>query len=449
MRQRLSKLSRLAGLDAQVLPTLLLRGWQIIAGGVMVLLIPLCLGKEEQGYYFTFASVLALQIFFELGMNQVIIQVASHDFAHITVSDTGQLEGDAMRIDRLAGLAGMLRRWYGFASILFFVLVSIGGGWFFSSKGNLPLSAWSGVWLLLTLGTAGNLYLSAALTLLEACGEIARVARMRIVQSVGGSSLMWGALALGAGLWAIPIVPLVSAVFTVYWLQMNGNTLQMLRNHARKTGSHALIHWRTDIFPFQWRIAVSWINGYFVFQMFTPLVFVKLGAVEAGRLGITMAIFSALLTVGMSWVNAKLPTFAAHVSRHERASLNKLFKSVVKRSLVFTLAASLSIMAIIAILNSLSVSVADRFASMPVVACLAVVTLTNCFIFAAAAYMRAHKVEPMMWPSVVVGLLTLASASISSNYGVFTMMLMYVLVTICIGFPWTYLLFRRFYRSDM
>ncbi|MGV8935114.1 MAG: hypothetical protein ACOH1I_10845 [Gallionellaceae bacterium] len=446
MRQRFSKLGRIAGLDAQVLPTLLLRGWQIIAGGVMVLLIPLWLGKVEQGYYYTFSSLLALQIFFELGMNQVIIQLVSHDFAHVSVSDSAALKGDAIRLDRLASLVVLLRRWYAIAASLFFVIVSACGAWFFSTKGDLPISDWGGAWLMLTLVTAANLYLSAALTVLEGCGEVAGVARMRLVQSMCGNSLMWIALALGAGLWAMPLVLMVAAAYTSYWLRINGSTIERLRRHFAESANNIKINWRADIFPFQWRIAVSWISGYFIFQLFTPLAFARLGAVEAGRLGITMAVFTALLTVGMSWINAKLPAFAAHVSRNERVSLNMLFNSVVKRSIAFTLFATLTIIAIVMVMNSLDIAAVHRFASLPVVICLAIVTLVNCFIFAAAAYMRAHKEEPMMLVSVATGLATLTAAAVGSMYGVFTMMFLYAMINVCVALPWTIYIFMPYYR---
>jgi len=444
MRQRLSKLGRLAGLDSQVLPTLLLRSWQIIAGGVMVLLIPLWLSKVEQGYYYTFSSLLALQVFFELGMNQVIVQLVSHDFAHLSVASGAGINGDAIRIARLASLVGLLRRWYSIAASLFFVVVSACGAWFFFTRGNLPISAWGGAWLILTLVTAANLYLSAPLAVLEGCGEMAGVARMRLVQAVCGSGLMWIALTFGVGLWAMPLVPMAAAAYTAYWLRINGTTIKLLRHHSAVNANTVKINWRADIFPFQWRIAVSSFSGYFIFQLFTPLAFARVGAVEAGRLGITMTMFSALLTVGMSWVNAKLPTFAAHVSRNERVSLNLIFRSVLKRSMVFTLAGVITMMMVMEFLIAMDVAIAQRFASIPVFACLSIVTLANCLIFAEAAYMRAHKEEPMMLPSVVVGLLILVGSTIASSYGVTSMMVTYALVTAGVGLPWTYFLYRRY-----
>jgi O-antigen/teichoic acid export membrane protein len=449
MRELLIKFDNLIGLDSEVLPTLLLRGWQIIAGGVLIFLIPFRLGQEEQGYYYAFASLLALQIFFELGMNQVILQMVSHEFAHVRPSGVNGLQGDTGRIDRLSSLVWLLRRWYRIAAILFFLMVCAGGIFFFSKKGNLPISTWVWVWVVLTFVTAINLYLSAMLTVLEGCGEIASVARMRVVQSVAGNCLMWTVLVLNGGLWAAPLVPMVAAAYTAYWLRSNGGTITRLRQNSLVNAASININWRTEIFPFQWRIAVSWVSGYFIFQLFTPIAFAGLGAVEAGRLGITMSIFTAVLTVGMSWVNAKLPTFAAYISRNERANLNILFIAVAKRSVIFTITITLGIIAATLILTNMEIDAVKRFASLPVILCLALVTCANCFIIAAAAYMRAHKEEPMMVVSVVTGLATVAAATFGSRYGVFTMMAWYAVISIFIALPWTAVLFLRYYRRTM
>ena len=37
----------------------------------------------EQGYYYTFGSIVAIQIFFELGLNTIITQYAAHENAHL------------------------------------------------------------------------------------------------------------------------------------------------------------------------------------------------------------------------------------------------------------------------------------------------------------------------------------------------------------------------------
>ncbi len=45
------------------------------------------------------------------------------------------------------------------------------------------------------------------------------------------------------------------------------------------------ISWRREVWPFQWKIAVSWLCDYFIFQLFTPVLFAFRGPVEAGQDG--------------------------------------------------------------------------------------------------------------------------------------------------------------------
>ena len=59
----------------------------------------------------------------------------------------------------------------------------------------------------------------------------------------------------------------------------------------------------------QWRIAISWLAGYFVFQLFTPVLFHYHGAVVAGQMGMTLNVSNALLTTSLTLIAAKTPEF--------------------------------------------------------------------------------------------------------------------------------------------
>jgi hypothetical protein len=440
LRRTIGKATHIAGLDADVLHTLTFRVWSMVAGAVVVLLVPLCLSSVEQGYYYTFASLLALQIFFELGMNQVILQLVSHDAAH--AHSDGADSGHA---GRLSALIGLLRRWYALAAVAFFLSVSAGGAWFLASNAALPRSQWLGPWIALTFATAANLSLSAMLAVLEGSGEVAHVARVRFHQSFLGYLAMWLALALGAGLWAAPLLPMMTAAYTAVWLRSHAHPLRRMRA-AQIPAAPDLPMWRRDVFPLQWRIALSWISGYFIFQLLTPLAFARLGAVEAGRLGITLAVFNAILTAGMSWVNAKFPAISMHLARKERAQANALFRSVALRALGFTAVLSVAILVVLVAIQDLAPDISRRFASVAVAACIATVTLCNTLVFAAAAYMRAHKEEPMLWVSVVSGITVLAVVTAASSLGVLPMMALYMAVTAIVPLPWTLWLFRKYLR---
>src|SRR5665647_910123 len=89
----MKKYLRLLGVDQAIAYTLLGRGWGLFSGLVMLLLVVRYLTPDEQGYYYTFASILALQIFFELGMSYVVMQSASHERAYLTWSKAGPMKG--------------------------------------------------------------------------------------------------------------------------------------------------------------------------------------------------------------------------------------------------------------------------------------------------------------------------------------------------------------------
>lgn len=441
-----TRLKRLLDIDFHVAMTLLFRSWSILAGGVMVILIPTVFSAVQQGYYFTFSALLALQIFFELGINQVIVQLVSHEMAHLRTGSDGTLEGDRIHIARLGSLVRMLHRWYAVAAVLFAVTVSVAGSYFFLQREELAVQSWLAVWLTLVVSTAINLYFSPTLATLEGSGQVGEVSRLRLMQSIAGYSLLWIALLLGAKLSAMLLLPVTSACLTAWWIRKRAPLVRWLKHHAPLDASHR-VEWRTEVLPFQWRIAISWASGYFIFQLFTPLIFANQGAVEAGRLGLAMSIFNAVLTVGMSWVNAKAPRLTGHIARKEHRLVNDLFVAVSKRSIAFVCVASLLIPLVVWGLQLVGVGFVDRLTSLPALACLAVVTVTNSFVFAAATYMRAHREEPMLPVSVVAGLLTLASAYIASMHSVVTTVAIYALITTVVVLPWTTRLFMNYYRQ--
>lgn len=443
----LQRLKKVLGIDFHVATTLLFRGWSIAAGALMVLVLPATLDPQQQGYYFTFASLLALQIFFELGLNQVIVQLVSHEMAYLTVDSSGGLSGDALKIDRLSSIIAKLRRWYRIAAVLFAIVTATIGIVFFERAGTLPMQQWLGPWLLLVLATAMNLYCSPMLAVIEGSGHVGHVARLRLVQSLVGYGLTWAALFMGAGLWAMPLIPIASIVFTAVWLSADRSLLRAFDAIGPISHDRA-INWRTEVLPFQWRIAVSWVSGYLLHQLFTPLAFVHLGAVAAGRLGIALAVFNSVLSVGVSWINAKVPALTAHITRGEREARDQVFFGVLKRATLFCTAASLAVVVAVQILQGFDLRQLDRIADLPTLACLAVLTSVNALIYSAAAYMRAHREEPMLPVSVVSGLLTLGCAYFASRQGTFPIMLCQAALTVLITLPWTLSLFQSYRRRD-
>lgn len=434
----------MAAIDHHVLFTLLQRGWTIIAGGISLLLIPHALTAIEQGYYYAFSSLIAMQVFFDLGFNSVIVQLVSHEYSHLSVDkQTGTLRGNHTHLSRLASLLIMLKSWYRIAAILFFVFLAPLGFIFFNHRGDLPFSVWLGPWLAQLFFTSINLYFSPFLAVTEGQGHIGDVAKLRLRQSMTAYFFFWIMLAMKAGLWATPVIALITSFMNMLWLRDRHK--QILENKMDQDSS-ARISWRHEIFPFQWRIALSWISGYFIFSFFTPMIFQHQGAIPAGQIGTTLSIFSSLSALGMSWVSAKVPHFSMLIAQGKRTELNTLFISVTKRSFSFTAFICILFMSAYYIADCFSIPLTKRLSSLSIMLLMTMVTLTNVIIFSAAAYMRAHKEEPMLWNSVAMGVLVLTAVWFLSEVSVFATMASYAALVVLVSLPWTLLLlFKNYY----
>ena len=88
MRYREGSIQRIKhfiGIDRAVFFTLASRVLQVVSSTGTVLLIIRYLSPVAQGYYYTLLSLVALQTIFELGFSFVILQLAAHETAHLTL----------------------------------------------------------------------------------------------------------------------------------------------------------------------------------------------------------------------------------------------------------------------------------------------------------------------------------------------------------------------------
>src|SRR5215471_3946160 len=124
-------LRHVLGLDRAVGFTVLARVWSSSAGLVTVALIARFLSPAEQGYYYTFGSLVAMQMVFELGFSFVILQLASHERAQLSISSRYELTADTIAHAMLASVIPTSVRWYSVAAALLALTLPPVGFYFF------------------------------------------------------------------------------------------------------------------------------------------------------------------------------------------------------------------------------------------------------------------------------------------------------------------------------
>lgn len=446
MKGRIARWQAASGIDFHVAITLLLRGWSIVAGGATALLIPSVLSSSQQGYFYTFNAVLATQIFFELGLNHVLIQLTSHSAAHLRRLSDGHFEGELRWKQAIVSLLTRSRKWNLIMACLFFLVLLAGGTFFFSRNGTLPTAEWLPAWIVLAVAASLNLAMSSRLAIWEGLGEVGQVARLRWHQSMLGYVLLWVMLLSGQGLRAVAAVPLVAALMTAWRLSRQPQLRRLQDSVAAEAGDTkgGGLSWVKDVFPLQWRIALSWASGYFIFNFLTPVIFAYQGPAAAGQLGLALTIFSAITTVGISWISAKIPVLSAHIARSERAALNALFDSQALRSVSATTLCVVAFVAVAEVVGAFVPKVFERLPSLAILLMLAVVTIVNSVIFALAAYMRAHKEEPLLGQAVVTAVLVGVGVYWAAPHGLTAAVAAYAGATALVALPWSVLIYAKY-----
>ena len=410
---RLRSFARRIEMDRAVLYALLFRVWSLVAGPVTALLIATKFSPTTQGFYYTFGSILALQTFAELGIGFAITQFASHEWAKLRIGEKKRIEGDPNALSRLASLAQIAIKWYSIAAGVAIVGLSIGGYVFFSQSSSQNVS-WKLPWISLCILTGFNLFAIAIWSLLEGCNQVSNVNFYRFFQGLLGNLSAWAAILLGADLWTASIGSLLCLIYASLFLRRN--YWEFFKSLLLVKPEGARFRWLTDILPFQWRIAISWISGYFIYSLFVPVLFKYHGPIIAGQMGMTWSLCGVLFSLALAWLSPRVPQFGMMVVQKRYAEMDRLFWRLTFVILGVTISGAAMIWLFVFALNYYDHFLAGRLLSPFPVGLFLLATILYTASLPMSTYLRAHKREPLLFVSVLLGILIGLSTWLLGKY---------------------------------
>lgn len=435
------------GIDKSILFTSLARIIQAIGGIVSILFVARYLTETEQGFYYTFGSIVAIQIFFELGLNSIITQYVAHESSNLEWKDQRTLIGDKKYLSRLSSLLHFSIKWYSFFSIALLITLTIIGFLFFNKYTSDANSInWQYPWILLVMGTSLNLLMTPILAFFEGLGKVKEVAKIRLYQQLSGLVIVCGGLLIGAKLFVLGTNWIIGIIIITI-LIVNSDFLHILTS-IWNIEQKEQVDYKKEIFPYQWKIALSWISGYFIFQMFNPVLFAYEGAIVAGQMGMTLAALNGIQSLSMSWISTKVPLFSRLIALKEYYNLDQVFNKSLKQSIYINISLLVFMLIVVCLIKEYhlilnGIFVGDRFLNLLPMSFMMVAMIINQFISSWAIYLRCHKKEPFLKNSIVIGLLCCSSTMIAGKYyGIMGVTTGYCLIIVLFSFPWSYYIFK-------
>lgn len=446
MIKLIKKTSDKIGIDGAIAFTILSRIIQAGGGVVTLILIAKCLTKVEQGYYYTFGSILGIQIFFELGLSSIIILYVAHENSNLTWNDKISFIGPEESSSRLSSLLRFAVKWFSVLSIVILLVLIITGIVFFSKFGSDDVGVnWSIPWMIMSIFTSLSLLTSPIMAFFEGLGKVKDIAKIRMVQQALQLVLTISLFFFGFKLYSTPIASIISFSVIPLWIFFTDNrkTLQFIWNKLDKWR----VNYSLEIFPYQWKMALSFISFYFIYQLFNPVLFATEGAVVAGQMGMTLTVLNTIFTIAYSWVSTKSPIIANLIAQKKYVELDELFKKVQIQSIFISGLGLLAVLLAVFLLRYVEVkiegkSVGDRFLPYQPMIFMMISIFLNQIAACWTSYLRAHKKEPMLVNSIVMAICcSISTIYIGKYFGVFGMTLGYMILT-CVSFVWTYYIFK-------
>jgi hypothetical protein len=388
----------LIGLDWTVFSVLLARIATMGSGFVTVLFAAAYLRPEMLGYFFTMNSIVAMQVFFELGLTTAITQYTAHEKASSDVEDRAPNQR-ARHADRLASFLHQVLRSYLAISAAFLAIVGPAGALFLAAKSTDTVVAWRLPWAVTVCTTAARLVVTAVEAYLEGLGRIRVNSQARTASTVLGGLLTWGLLFWWRDLWAMAVGGAVQLIIhSLVQLYLSGGVLRQVL-HAARAAQHR-IEWIREVWPYQWRIGVSWLTGYFIFSAFNPAIFYFHGPVMAGQMGLSLAAVNAFATVCGAWLAPKLFEFNALNSAGKLGQLQRSVSLALRHlSIVAGVGSAIIVTAYLAP-HGLGARFGQKLIPPAALLAILVAAILQQFVAVVAAFARSFKEEPFLLPSV-------------------------------------------------
>lgn len=411
--------------------------WKLFSGPLLLLLVPLYLTPEAQGYWFTFISLAALAVFADMGFSTILLQFSAHEFAYLKFKPNKMLEGEEKNLIRIASLFRFAIKWAALMVLIIFPLVVLIG--FFILDGKSESIYWKMPWLMYGLASVLVFLNSVALAFIEGCNNVGDAQKIRLKISIATVLITIFCLFFGLQLYALAVGLLSGGVVGFLLILLN---YRCLINQLITYPVDENHFWSSEIMPLIWRYAISWISGYFIFSIFTPLVFHYHGSVEAGRVGLSIALWTAIFSISNIWITMILPKINILVSKKEYNVLNPLFYYHLQLSIGTFLLGCIVVFGIYFLIGD-GFEFINRFVNIKSMVLLAISWLAQVVINTLAVYMRAHKVEPLVTISLLNGFYVCLTT--------WLIMIYFPIEYVFLGFfsscfwvlPWVFIIFKK------
>lgn len=311
---------------------LLTRAINIASGLLCLIIVAGAYDSFSAGRIYTLISLAGAASLFELGLSTLVLQRASQ----VTREEGWKPRDPTGSHALIKPFLGHYLVLIGVQALLLLAVLLPAGLWMIVGVFKEPLIgtgaiAWALACLVLALGLPTALVLST----LEGLGQLAVVAKVRAIQALTSLLALNLSLFWGVGYPAVAIQ--LSCALAVGWLALwvlNGPFVALVVRQA----SWQLVRARVKLdWPFQWRLSLSFLSGYFSNQAWVVAISLTGAVALAGHIAMTLQVLNAMVGFAMTPIAARLATLSALAQPDSSGDYHKLTLVLIRQAVLIFL----------------------------------------------------------------------------------------------------------------
>ncbi|WP_308815777.1 hypothetical protein [Sphingomonas sp. GV3] len=419
---------------------------RLMLGPAVLVALPVFLTAEELGFWYAMTGVAAIMAFADMGLSTAVLQFSAHEYAEVEAARAaagGDAFTDSRRQDALFLFA--MRR-IGRVCLIGLPLVFVGGLWSMGNHhggGAGGSVGWIIPWTLFCLASALALMVSVMLAFREGQDGVWLVQRLRAAMSFVTLAATITGAASGLGIWTLPLASLATSAVG-FAVLARGHLPGPLR--LRAVPQEAVRDWSASMSTILSRYSLSWIGGYVMFQLFAPITMYLKGPVLAGRVGLTVSVFTAIFSLANVWLAFRLPLMSMAVAVRNAPMLRRVFLSGLAAALLSYLFLAGVALAAYFTFGDIP-TVARRLLAPTSVVLLAVGWGLQVVVHNSSLFIRAFKVDPLVVVTWVAAIHTVIGTAAFLYFGRPDLMFVAFVSSYVWTLPVVYLLCRRRMRD--
>lgn len=352
------------------------------------------LSLEQQGYYYTFFTLLSFSMFLELGLGVILTNFSSHEFSKLRWHNN-HLTGDKIALKRSLLLIKKTIQWFSFIAILFFILMFFVGKYFFTDSKSIY---YSNAWIIFIGVFSPGLIISPLLSILQGYGRVREVQLVIFFQVFFSIIAFWIGLIKNFNIYALVLQFATQNLISFLYITYKYHKLIF---HSL-IEDNVLFNWRNEILPLQLKTGFTWLVSYIGINLLIPFSFKLFGPETAGKIGMSFRIAEITSIVCLAWTNTRVPLMGKFISSNEKSKFYNLYISTLRSILLIGF---LSIVTIFVIFNLFYYVSLDSFLLRVLSLQYIILLSIGYYMFAISNYLamtiRSFKDEKMILPNVI------------------------------------------------